>query len=290
MIYLLTGNPGAGKSTVAVQHAIYRYAVKGRPVVANFPIDFAPITNHWQRPLSKASCRVIPDRPNRGDLDSIGFGGETEDTAGVLIIDEAGTWLNARTWQEGERADILDWLTQSRKRYWDLMLIAQSASMLDKQCRDAVCEMVATIRRSDRMRVWGIKMPKMHIAAVHYGLAENAPKIERWIYSGKEAQKCFMSYRLFGADAAHYSVLPATHTKYRTAAAKTPREAIFRKLGIAHRPEGGRSPHRASFGPKLPIVELLARLPIDERIKHWKRLHAGGVFGAQGNVRPLGTG
>ena len=278
MIYLMTGNPGAGKSTVAVQHAIYRYAAKGLPVVANFPIDFAPICQDYRRPLSRASCRVIPDRPSADDLEAIGYGGEREDAAGLLIIDEAGTWLNSRTWQEGERSRILDWLTQSRKRYWDIILVAQAAGMLDKQCRDAVCEMVATIRRSDRKRVLGAKLPRLHIAVVHYGLEANAPVLERWFYTGKEAQKCFMSYRLFGADAGHYSVLPATLTKYRTDAPKTQLESVVRSLRGVCRLPSPKPIVRPPLKPRLPLADLVAKLPPDERIKHARRLVAAGAL------------
>lgn len=215
MIYLLTGSPGAGKSTVAVQHAIYRYAKNGRRVVVNFPLDFAPICTRRDSKLSKASAWVLPDRPTRADLDAIGHGGETEEDAGLLVIDEAGTWLNARSWQGQEREAIIDWLTQSRKRRWDIILIAQAALMLDKQVREAVCECVARIRRLDRVRLLGVRMPRVHFAIVRYGLDQNAPVTERWIYQGKEAQRCFGSYRLFGADSGHYSVLPASLSKWR---------------------------------------------------------------------------
>jgi hypothetical protein len=215
VIYLLTGQPGAGKSTIAVQHAIFRYASNGRRVVANFPIDFAPVCRRADSKLSAASVWVLPDRPTRADLDAIGEGGPDEERVGLLIVDEAGTWLNARTWQGQDRESIIDWLTQSRKRRWDVILVAQAVVMLDKQVREAVCECVAKIRRLDRLKVLGMAMPRIHIAIVRYGVDANAPVVERWIYRGKEAQKCFGSYRLFGADSSHYQVLPATLSRWR---------------------------------------------------------------------------
>src|SRR5690606_2553388 len=77
------------------------------------------------------------------------------------------------------------------------------------------CECVARIRRLDRKKIAGVSLPRVHFATVRYGLEPQAPILERWVYTGKEAQKCFGSYRLFGEDSAHYSVLPATHTKWR---------------------------------------------------------------------------
>lgn len=241
MIYLVSGWPGAGKSTVAVQHAIYRYACQGRRVVANFPIDFSPVAVRRGARLSQAAVQVIPDRPSRADLDALGVGGAREDLAGMLVIDEAGGWLNSRTWNAhnvvdfrtgekvNERDRIIDWLTQSRKRYWDIYLIAQAPAMLDKQVREAVCECVVRIRRFDRFKVCGVSMPRVHIAIVRYGLEAQAPVIERWFYRGTEAQRCFGSYRVFGADAYHYSILPADQVKWRGKPKYTP-NGVYRTM------------------------------------------------------------
>lgn len=215
MIYLLTGQPGTGKSTVAVDRAIMEYAAAGRRVVANFPIDFAPICNRSGTNLSRAVVEVIPDRPTRADLDLTGFGGVSEEKAGLLIVDEAGIWLNARTWAGKDRELIIDWLTQSRKRYWDIILISQSVHMLDKMVREAVCEGIARIRRLDRVKFLGVRLPRLHIGTVRYGIEANAPVLERWFYRGAMAHKCFGSYRLFGAESTHYSVLPAELSKLR---------------------------------------------------------------------------
>jgi len=226
LIYLLIGQPRTGKSTVAIDLAINRYASQGRRVVANFPIDFAPACERPGTLLAKASARVIPDRPNRSDLDSIGEGGVDEEHAGLLIIDEAGTWCNARTWQGEDRMAILDWLTQSGKRYWDVILIAHSVGMLDKQLRESVCEMVARIRRTDRVRILGYRLPRVHVAVVRYGTDPQGPILERWVYRGTVAHLCYGSYRLFGPGKGHYSVRPAMETKF----AKKPKRLTFADL------------------------------------------------------------
>lgn len=217
MIYLVTGQPGTGKSTIAVTHAIEKYLANGRRVALNFPIDVGPACADRRSKLSSAVVRVIPDRPTRADLDMIGFGCETqrEEDFGLLVIDEAGVWLSARSWNGSQREEIIDWLSQSRKRGWDIIIIAQGADMIDKQVRTAICEGVARLRRLDRVKILGISLPRIHIATVRYGLEANAPVIERWFYRGTTAHKCFGSYRLFGTDSAHYSVLPATLTRWR---------------------------------------------------------------------------
>lgn len=310
----MTGAPGAGKSTVAVDHAINRYAMEGRKVVANFPIDFSGAARRPGGKLANATCYVIPDRPTRADLDLLEFGGTNEHDAGLLIIDEAGTWLNSRTWNvqiagqpsgdtpidedggppEGrmalraralqtrpptEREKIIDWLTQSRKRYWDIILVAQAISMLDKQVRDAVCEMVVSIRRFDRKKVLGVRLPRAHYAVVRYGPEVNAPVLEKWFYTGKEAHKCFASYRLFGSDAAHYTVLPPRLTKFRGPPPPTRADRV--RAWLRADPPGqvvdGASA-RPPLAPRHPLTDLLAKLPPAERLAHWRRLEARGAF------------
>lgn len=269
LIYFLTGQPGTGKSTLAVERAINDYAMRGRRVVANFPIDFAPVARRRSSALSRASCQVIPDRPTRADLDFIGIGSEIqhEESFGLLLVDEAGVWLSSRTWAGSERERIIDWLSQSRKRCWDIILIAQGVDMIDKQVRNAIVEGVVTIRRFDRLKIFGVKMPRLHIGICRYGIDRNAPVLERWFYRGKDAHKCFGSYRLFGTDSTHYSVLPATLSKWRYIKAWSWREAweTFRQaLGLG--PHGGkplgwrppvRSRPQAARGPVKRGPQLL---------------------------------
>lgn len=275
-IYLLTGHPGAGKSTVAVEHAINRYAPAGRRVACNFPLDFAPVCRRRNSKISRAVIEVVPDRPTRADLDALGVGGELEETAGLLIIDEAGTWLNARSWQGGEREKIIDWLTQSRKRRWDVCLISQSPSMLDKQVREACCELVARIRRLDRVRLLGVRLPRIHFAIVRYGLDGNGPVVERWIYRGTESQKCFGSYRLFGADDAAYSVLPATLSKWRYVPRNLPETVVAYLRGDLRRER--LAARRRAIPAKPRRVQRLMLLPPDERMAIARDLLAIGAL------------
>lgn len=275
-IYLVTGFPGTGKSTLAVSHAIERYARDGRRVVANFPIQFDAVCFRRSGPLSRSVVRVIPDRPSRLDLDLLGDGGESEERAGMLIVDEAGGWLNARSWQGGDREAIIDWLTQSRKRYWDIYLIAQSPSMLDKMVREAVCEMVVRVRRTDRKKVIGFSLPRMHIGVCRYGVEANGVVLERMFYTGNAAHKCFGSYRVFGKENAHYSVLPPTLSKWRYIEQTSAWERFMRQMGLRpRRVAAGPGDH---LKPKIPLISLIERLPPSERVWHWWKLARLGAF------------
>lgn len=278
---LLYGQPGTGKSTLATGMAL-DYLRAGRRVVANFPIDAAPASMRPGGPLANAVVEVLPSRPSFQHIKALGVGWckdewkGREEFAGLLLIDEAGPWLDSRKWQDSDRPKIIDWLLHSRKRGWDIVLIAQSPALVDKQVREAVVEGYARCRRTDRMRlpVLNIKLPRMHIAVSRYGMGSNDPVLRRWFYRGGLEHKCFQSYALFDVEDEEekgwYSTLPARITKWK---GKTSWGSIF-KDKIAQWLERPRFISK----PGHPVVELLKRLPHDQRVKHWKRLNDLGVF------------
>lgn len=277
-VYLVTGRLGAGKSLVAVGKA-REYAEAGRRVAANFHIDLAPVARRRGSKVSQASVTVIPARPSALELASLGVGGEREERAGLLILDECGTFLNAREWSAKDRKEVIHWLLHSRKLGWDVMLLVQHQSMLDKQIREAVCEFLVTCRRLDRMKIpivswllpWKVTWPRVHVAQVRYGLGVNDPTAETWIYRGVELFACYSTKWVSVADTGEgcYSVLPALLTKWRYEVLK--RGFLLRLL------RGPGAGARKVVKVKNPLLVLLSRLPAGERMKHWHRLHALGA-------------
>ena len=260
---LFYGQPGTGKSTLATGVAI-KYASEGRRVAANYYIDFSAACNSPKSKIASSSAVIIPSRPSFQILESLGLGWhdgakKLEDKNGLLIIDEAGGWLNSRSWQAQDRLKIIDWLLQARKRGWDVLLIAKHPSILDKQVREAVVEGYARVRRMDRLKLFSfIPLPRIHIAILRYGLELTAPVLERFIFRGQIEQQCFHSYDLFGTDSesAIYSVLPARITKFHGAKNKSQIKSAIR---YAQRP---------LKKPKNHIIRLIERLPESIRTKH----------------------
>lgn len=275
MITLLYGQPGTGKTTLATSMMI-DYAAQGRRVAVNYHIDLAPVSNNKKAPLARQWVTVLPDRPTFEQLKSVGFGWSEkdfnrEDRAGLLVIDEAGPWLNSRNWNDKERPQIIDWLLHSRKRGWDIIFIAQSPGLLDKQVREAVIEGYARCRRTDRMKfpMTKISLPRLHVAVCRYGLGTNEPVLERWAYRGTDAHKCFNSHALFDEDngpQGPYSTLPASLTKWRGHKSRLER---FMEA---------RQPVRPPLKPKNRIVHLLMQLPERDRVRHWQRFEQLGAI------------
>jgi hypothetical protein len=216
-IYCITGKPGNGKSTVAVDRAINEYLRNGRRVVSNFHFDVAPICKRRNGHLAHADIEVIPAVPTLEQFKGIGTGGRSEQEAGLLILDECGQFLNSRAWQAEDRQKFIEFFLQSRKYYWDVLLVVQDHNLLDKQIRDAVVEMVGRCRRSDRKKFFGVSMPRMHICVLRYGTNPNDMIVDRWVYRGADAHKCFDSYALFKPDEVQgrYSVIPPRLSKWR---------------------------------------------------------------------------
>lgn len=282
MIYVLMGPVGSGKSLMSTQR-LRDYAEQGRRVAANYHVDFAPVALRRRSALSAASVTVLSSTVTVEELEMLGKGGPSEDRSGLLVLDEASTFLNARTWNEDGRERFLKWMRLSRKRKWDVVLSVQVLSSLDKQLRDGLIEIVGRIRRTDRIKIplTGISLPRMHIANMRYGTNPQDVVIERWWSRGEDVFQCYDTAALFEDSDGPYSVLPATHSTWRHKPLTLPEKVIdifkpypancYQASRIAPRPKA-----------KHPLVELLAKLPQDEAVKHWHRLNSLGAFDRPG--------
>lgn len=129
---LFSGTPGSGKSVHATQMAI-DYLKKGRHVILNYELDRSKIPNpelYEYVPNAKLS---VDDLKRRAAIYQAG--GVVEDSV-LLVIDEAASVWNSRSWQMADRAEWLKFFTQSRKMGYMIVLVAQFDRMLDKQLRE----------------------------------------------------------------------------------------------------------------------------------------------------------
>ena len=273
-VFSVEGKLGTGKTKFCIWRA-QQAIIAGRKVASN--VDIAP---HLITPRRRAQIVRIPDKPKAADLDAIGHGNPDsydEDKNGVLILDELGTWLNSRSFQDKDRAPLLDWLIHARKHGWDVYLIVQDANMIDRQVRDALIEYQIRCMRMDRVRIpilghitgllrdrWAY-LPKFHLATSRVGMGANAVVAERWQFVGKSLHACYDTRQIFREDydkGAH-SVLPPWDWK----PAPMPGEAFKARLRAVLAPS--RPP--VVVKPRHAVAKLLETLPPDQRFRYAKR-------------------
>lgn len=260
--YVITGTRGAGKSLVAVAR-LRDYIASGKPVATNIDLRLDKLVQKAPR----APVYRMPDRPTAEDFEALPVVHDTgnEELNGALVLDECAVWLNAREWGGGDRPKIIDWLLHSRKRGWDLFFIVQDVSLLDKQARTTLFDYTVICRRLDRLKVpfvgriisalsFGLlsgTMPKVHLGLVRYGMGPGSVHADTWVYRAHDLYAAYRTGQILEAGrpfGVHAMLYPA---------APDPRPALK---------------------PKLRPVEMLQRLPADERLRHWKRLEARGLL------------
>jgi len=218
-VYSVEGKLGTGKTKFCVWRA-QEALEAGRRVASNVDLN-----THILCPRIRASYIRLPDKPSSFDLHAMGHGNPEsydEDKNGVLILDELGTWLNSRSFQDKDRAGLLDWLIHARKLGWDVYLIVQDAGMIDKQVREALIEYQCKCMRMDKVKIPLIGgllkiihprlgyLPKFHLVAARVGQGQGAIVAERWSYRGTDLHAAYDTRQVFRADYPHavHSVLP----------------------------------------------------------------------------------
>lgn len=222
-VYIVTGKLGSGKTLISVGKIKDRLN-KGAKIATNLDLKIEKLL---PKKSKKALVYRIPDKPNLADLESIGIGNDTYDESknGLLVLDECGTWFNARSWNDKSRQEVINWFLHARKLGWDIIFLIQDISIMDKQARMALAEHVVYCRRLDRLAIpfvggllrlfagERVTMPKVHLAIVKYGDQQTSMTVERWTYTGKSLYPAYDTKQAFSDSYEHgtYSLLPPWH-------------------------------------------------------------------------------
>jgi len=283
-VYSVEGKLGTGKTKFAVWRAQLAHR-EGRRVASNVDL----VLEHFT-PDQRARYVRLPDKPSALDLECIGHGNPEsydEDRNGVLILDELGTWLNSRNFQDKGRAPLLDWLIHARKLGWDVYLIVQDAQMIDRQVREALIEYQCKCMRMDKVKIplvggllrdlfslVGLKsgyLPRFHLVAARLGSGTSAVVSERWQYRGDWLHKAYDTRQVFRADYPHgvHSVL---HPRFFDSV--TQKASGWRRLFATQETRGTARPgaRQGEPCPKSPWVARVQRLPADRRIPAMRTL------------------
>lgn len=194
----VTGGLRSGKGLFAIR-TIEEFALRDCRIVTNYDLYLENLL-----PYSKNNIDIIriPDRPNVQDLEFIGEGYTSDDPQhydeskfGLIVLDELAAWMNARSWNEKGRKEVIDWLLHSGKRRWSLLLTIQDLEMLDSQFRNATASqlIVSCIRLGDMplpfitplvkaLTGYRITLPDSRLATIRVG--ETGIVSDRIFYKG----------------------------------------------------------------------------------------------------------
>lgn len=293
--YAITGKKRSGKGLFCV--GLIRDALlSGKRVVTN--MDIWP--DQMLPPLSRATIIRIPDCPTVEDMESLGRGYEgdyDDERNGLIILDEASKYFNARQWGDKARQPLLDWMIHSGKLGWDVYYQMQGLEQIDKQVRSTQVEYHVSVKRTDRWPIpfitpaakllgLNVRFPKMHLGTYRHGCDSQALIVDRKFYRARDLWHAYDTRQVF-LDRGHpdacglHTVLSPWHTRGRHYAwipAEWQRR-LFAIIGYdwTQSPRQNKAPKRERKG-KLPVVQLLAKLPPDEALRHWHRLHALGAI------------
>lgn len=183
-VYIVTGNLGSGKS-LFVASQIVDYVESGRRVACNFPLNISSLD---YKVKYNTTINILPTLPTSEMLWNLGVGGESEEKAGLLVLDEGALIFNSRTWNDKDRQKIVEFLINSRKLKWDVYIIIQHLAALDKQIREMIGELIIRCIRLDRIKIPLLKMamPRIHVAIARYGTTPSSIVSERWVYRGNK--------------------------------------------------------------------------------------------------------
>lgn len=193
------GTLGGGKSYHAVQHAL-RYLAHGGRIYSNITLDrdgceqFCRdrygVELNWEEQYRYLTPSDI------ASLHTVVRGGGP-DLRVLCILDEIHLYHNARDWSQASRG-LLQWLTQCRKLYIDIICITQHRNNLDKQWVRLVGQFWRfKDLRGARMPGLGIPYPFFQCLAVRIDTDGKTVVDRRWERFDLQVFKCYKSDQLF---------------------------------------------------------------------------------------------
>jgi Zonular occludens toxin (Zot) len=212
VIATVTGPPGAGKTFYAIRK-MAEALEQGKVIASN-----VEMTDGWLERLAKRNVftRAVPGRVKRRvaawerqalltddlqELFSIRLHGQKEGR-GVMVLDEAHGWMNARMWKDEDRLDIVRFFSQHRKLGWDVFLITQDMNNIDRQVR-SLSEYHVQLRNLKRMKYLGVPLAPMDLfLAVWTWHTAGKAVVKREVYGLNGTRKLYDTRQLLHGAAA----------------------------------------------------------------------------------------
>lgn len=212
MIYCYTGTPGSGKSYAATE-LIYNKIYRPHPkfVIANYNLNID--NKHSQYFRYVQNSELTPDLLAEYSNEYFATH-DFKESQLLLVLDEAQLVFNSRSWADKSRMGFLEFMSQSRHMGYDVILIAQSDKMIDRQFR-ALIEYEVKHRKLANFGIVGrimslIAFGRVYAAVTYYyGLTERLGV--RFFTTRKKIFRLYDSYVMFRrTDDASAGSLPET--------------------------------------------------------------------------------
>jgi hypothetical protein len=174
MIEIIQGSPGSGKSAVCTV-AMLEFLQEGGVVACNYDLipgwhyklaDTVPLVrwgfkdrekvamNYYNRAFKIGSHDTIMELSTRlKTLIPPGRNGRLPEGKARLYLDEAQFLFNSREW--AKNMGFIEFFTQHRKLGWDIVLIAHTEDMIDKQIR-GLLEYETRLRNLNKIKPLGL--------------------------------------------------------------------------------------------------------------------------------------
>lgn len=257
---LRTAPPGGGKSYTAIC-LVVEAILAGKCVAGN-----VELVEDWPERIARrnwpfwirrgARRRFLREARERyhftedlGELFAIRLEGAGE-SRGLMVLDEAHNWMNARSWSSGDRKEIVTFFTQHRKLGWDVELIAQDAEMIDKQVR-VLAEYIAYGRNMKKAKWGGVRIFPFNLflvvvcwhASQRVVVERKLFRLRKWVAALYDHEATFGELtRDGGSSVIHMPSPPAQRGQ------ADPRADGRTRLGAADRPHGGALSASAPLG------------------------------------------
>lgn len=199
-VTLYTGTPGSGKSYHVISDIMYHLHF-GKPVIANFQLNFSAIKNEKKR--KKYQDNFIYVNNNNLTVDFlINFSKQyfqdkkIKENQILLIVDESQLIFNSREYTKNNRMQFISFFSQHRKLGYDCILVSQYDRMLDRQIR-AIVEYEVRHRKLNNYRFfWILPFTVFSATRFWYGIREKTGQVDFIFYNPFKA-KLYDTFTLF---------------------------------------------------------------------------------------------
>ena len=241
MIHFFTGTPGSGKS-LHMAMLIDKQLKKGKNVIANFEINentykrfnkkhpgklgqFIYVSNtqlltntFYKRYDTRRHCFADPPKDIFSYIEGLyGYAlnfhkrnerGQIIEGQTLLVLDECQDLFNPRSWNRSDRLKWCSFFREHRKYGYEVYLISQDDSVIDKQIRH-ILQYEYTHRKVNNYKLSGkilgfiaggelfVYVKKM------YGVRSKDAKVQSKFYTGqRKYYEFYDSYKTFGQESA----------------------------------------------------------------------------------------